>query len=352
LALTTTPSPTSTTFGTAATLKDTASLSGGYFSTGTITFTLYNGEGTLVDTEYATVSGNGTYTTPNGYTLPTTGTVAGTYQWDVSYSGDPNNSGVSDNGAANEQVTVNAATTTLSYTGANQVAIGSSFTLAAALTSAAASCESGQPVNFSVSPDPLNVTIASLSLGTPNSTTSGAASLTVSTTGWAHGVYMITVSYGGTANCKPSTNSASFAVTSPGQFAFGSGLYTVPSVGGTSLGFVVVQTKRAYIGELNVVTPGKWWFQANVTSFGLTSTTQGLLAGTGSLYWWNSTLNRGHGGWQLGKSGVAYKATANAGTNSTASFGINISCTPVSPQPTTLPNSSPVALTRGGIIIT
>jgi hypothetical protein len=25
------------------------------------------------------------------------GTVAGTYQWDVSYSGDPNNSSVSDN---------------------------------------------------------------------------------------------------------------------------------------------------------------------------------------------------------------------------------------------------------------
>ena len=41
-----------------------------------------------------TVSGNGTYTTPTGYTLPTTGTVTGTYQWVATYSGDGNNNGV------------------------------------------------------------------------------------------------------------------------------------------------------------------------------------------------------------------------------------------------------------------
>ena len=36
-------------------------LSGGYYETGTITFTLYDGS-TLVDTETVTVSGNGSYT--------------------------------------------------------------------------------------------------------------------------------------------------------------------------------------------------------------------------------------------------------------------------------------------------
>ena len=51
-------------------------LSGGYYETGSITFTLYLGS-TLVDTETVPVSGNGTYTTPTGYTLPTTGTVTG-----------------------------------------------------------------------------------------------------------------------------------------------------------------------------------------------------------------------------------------------------------------------------------
>ena len=74
------------------TLTDTATLAGGFNPTGTITFTLFqNGGTTPVDTETVTVNGNGTYTTPTGFTLPTTGTVTGTYQWDATYSGDANN---------------------------------------------------------------------------------------------------------------------------------------------------------------------------------------------------------------------------------------------------------------------
>jgi hypothetical protein len=124
-------------------------------------------------------------------------------------------------------------------------------------------------------------------------------------------------------------------------------------VGQTSFGFVVAQVpKNTYWGQLNAVTPGKWWFRANVTSYGKTSSTQALLAGTGSLYSWNSTLNRGHGGWQLVKSNVTYKATANAATKTTsASFGITIAYTPTSGRPA-LPNSAPIALSRGGIFIT
>ena len=106
--ITTTPSATSITLGpTPPTLKDTAVLSGGYEPTGTITFTLHNPGGTLVDTETVTVSGNGSYTTPTGYTLPTTGTDTGTYQWDASYtSGNANNSNASENNATAEQVKV------------------------------------------------------------------------------------------------------------------------------------------------------------------------------------------------------------------------------------------------------
>ena len=100
------------TLGTSSvTLNDTAVLSGGYYETGTITFTLYQGS-TLVDTETVSVSGNGSYTTPTGYTLPTTGTVTGTYQWDSSYSGDTNNQLGSENNASAEQVTVSPASPT------------------------------------------------------------------------------------------------------------------------------------------------------------------------------------------------------------------------------------------------
>ena len=83
-AIATTTNMASVTLGTTPmTLDDTAVLSGGYYPTGTITFTLYPGT-TALDTETATVNGDGSYTTPTGYTLPTAGTVTGTYQWDAS----------------------------------------------------------------------------------------------------------------------------------------------------------------------------------------------------------------------------------------------------------------------------
>ena len=103
----TTPNPTSVTLGApSVTLKDSAVLSGGHSPTGTITFTLVYNSAT-VDTETVSVSGNNTYTTPSGYTLPTSGTVTGTYQWNATYSGDGNNNPVSENNDASERVTVN-----------------------------------------------------------------------------------------------------------------------------------------------------------------------------------------------------------------------------------------------------
>ena len=116
--ITTAPDLTTVTLGTTAvTLKDTADLEGGFHPTGTIIFTLFhNGGPTPVDTEVVTVTGNGTYTTPTGFTLPATGTVTGTYQWDATYNGDANNNAVSDTGAANERVTVSAASPTISTT--------------------------------------------------------------------------------------------------------------------------------------------------------------------------------------------------------------------------------------------
>ena len=107
--LTTVPNPDTVTLGTTAPpiLTDSAILAGGFNPTGTITFTLFfNGGSTPVDTETATVNGNGTYTTLTGFTLPTTGAVAGTYQWVAVYSGDANNINASDSDPAAEQVEV------------------------------------------------------------------------------------------------------------------------------------------------------------------------------------------------------------------------------------------------------
>src|SRR5689334_2875466 len=83
------------------TVKDTATLSGGFGPTGTITFNLYgpspfpNCTTTQpVDTETAPVThGNGGYTTPAGFTP----VQAGTYWWTASYNGDTNNNPASTN---------------------------------------------------------------------------------------------------------------------------------------------------------------------------------------------------------------------------------------------------------------
>jgi hypothetical protein len=78
-----------------------------------------------VDTETVTVNGDATYTTPTGYTLPTSGKVTGTYAWSAAYTpaaGD-NNTPSSDPGtSAQEQFTILPAalgpfTTTASPTG-------------------------------------------------------------------------------------------------------------------------------------------------------------------------------------------------------------------------------------------
>ena len=102
--ITTTPSQTIVPLGTAAHLTDTATLSGGVNPTGTITFTLYQGS-TKLDTETVTVTGNGTYTTPTGYSLPSS-VSSGVYQWDANYSGDANNTATGDNNDPAEQVVV------------------------------------------------------------------------------------------------------------------------------------------------------------------------------------------------------------------------------------------------------
>src|SRR5262249_18310533 len=109
-AINTVPNTTSVTLGTSTvTLKDTADLTGGYFPTGSITFTLiFNGN--TVDTETVSVNGNGSYSTPTAYTLPTSAAVTRTYQWSAAYTSDnSNNNTASDNGAANEQVVVSPA---------------------------------------------------------------------------------------------------------------------------------------------------------------------------------------------------------------------------------------------------
>ena len=118
--LVTTASPADATLGSGGTptLSDSAVLSGGNDPTGTITFTLTGPSGTVVHMETDTVNDNGTYTTPTGYTLPTSGTVAGTYTWSAKYtSADQNNNDASDQGGSDEQTVIGQASATIDVQG-------------------------------------------------------------------------------------------------------------------------------------------------------------------------------------------------------------------------------------------
>src|SRR5262249_50896118 len=74
-----------------------------------ITFTLVAPGGATVDSETVKVNGNGVYTTPTGFTLPSGGAVTGTYQWDEIGRASCRDRAISENNDANEQVKVSAA---------------------------------------------------------------------------------------------------------------------------------------------------------------------------------------------------------------------------------------------------
>jgi hypothetical protein len=198
-----TPNPTSVTLGAAATtLKDSAVLSGGSSPTGTVTFTLYKGS-TLLDTESVTVSGNGTYTTPAGYTLPTTGTETGTYQWDVSYNGNTNNNPASENNNAAEQVVVSKAGPTVVAT-PNPTTVTLGTTATTLKDSAVLSGGYNQTGSIT-----FTLNLGSTVLDTETVTVSGNGTYTTPTgytlpnTGTVTGTYQWNVSYNGDTNNNP-----------------------------------------------------------------------------------------------------------------------------------------------------
>ena len=215
--ITTAPNPTTVTLGTTAvTLRDTADLEGGFHPTGTITFTLFhNGGTTPVDTEVVTVTGNnGMYTTPAGFTLPTTGTVTGTYQWDASYSGDTNNNTVSDTDAANEQVAVSAASSTIT-TAPNPTTVTLGATAPPIMTDTATLSGGFSPTGtitftlfYNGGTTPVDTEMVAV---TGNGTYTTPAGFTLPTSGTVTGTYQWDATYSGDTNNIGASDTGSVA---------------------------------------------------------------------------------------------------------------------------------------------
>jgi len=139
----------------------------------------------------------------------------------------------------------------------------------------------------------------------------------------------------------------------------GGGWYTLNDSGRVNLGFTVRKVDAkcsancAYKGQLLLINNGKWRLKGNLTSYSKTSTGQGAASGTGDVYWWDASLNGGLGDWALAQRGVSYTInfydSGKSGKPSADTFGIRIVYTPVAPQPSVLPNSTPQLLKGGDI---
>uniref|UniRef100_UPI0005945613 DUF11 domain-containing protein n=1 Tax=Gorillibacterium massiliense TaxID=1280390 RepID=UPI0005945613 len=213
--------PTSVTIGPSSQrLGASANLAAGYYPTGTITFRLLAPDGaTTVDTETVTVNGNGTYTTPTGFTLPSTGSVAGTYTWTASYGGDSNNAAASDQGGPAAQTVVSAAGPTL-VVSANptSVTIGSSSQVLKASANLAAGYYPTGTITFRLlAPDGATTVDTETVTVNGNGTYTTPTGFTLPSTGSVAGTYQWDVSYSGDPNNNSVSSHSDCSVTVPQQ---------------------------------------------------------------------------------------------------------------------------------------
>src|SRR5262249_25395530 len=140
------------------------------------------------------------YTTPTGFTLPSSGTVTGTYQWNASYSGGPNNIAATDSGASNEQVTVSAASPTIVTTASPNVTLPTgppgTVTLSDSALLSGGYRPSGSLVFTLTGPGGFSYT----QTDPVSDNGTYTASTTVPTAGTVAGTYTWSVKYGGDTN--------------------------------------------------------------------------------------------------------------------------------------------------------
>jgi uncharacterized repeat protein (TIGR01451 family) len=264
-------------------------------------------------------------------TSPTTQTSCATY---------PNTATLtaSNNATLTGQATLSVACPTTSlYTGTQALVMGNTLTLTARVVGSAA-CTSTGTVTFTLDrnplapgADPFPVT-ASVSNGV-------AMGATLSTTGWAAGVYMVTASYSGPAFCQPSHDSATLTVGLAGiaaSIGAGGGRYTAPN---STSPYTVLFAFSAGHGTLQLRNAASWQLKGTLTQLVKGPNGNGAASGVGTLLLGTLTI-----------SNVAFTMSFHA-NSAPYTFGIHITYLPTGTQPR-LPNAPPVPLTNGAIHLT
>jgi large repetitive protein len=251
-------------------------------------------------------------------------------------------------------LTITRNATSVMYTGGQTVVAGSSFTAQATVSSAAAVCSSGQTVAFSLDRNPATGVNGSYPVGTA-STSASVAGTTVATTGWQQGVYVITATAQANGDCASSAGTATLTLGAAGKTASGSGWYNVAGAGKVLFSLaanpVAHSNPPSYTGTFTL-SESQWQLTGTVSRYVLTNGGAGSVTGNGSLSWWDPSLNKGKGGWQLVQSGVTFTASFSraltAPSGKPAGLGVNIIYGPASSQ-AALPNSAPQSLGGGSI---
>jgi len=268
--LSTTPSPTT---GTGPIdLNDSATLTGSYNATGTITFKLFPpADATCASTEVysegVSVSGDNTYSTTGGGTGDNTAALAGVWHWTADYPGDTNNAGDS-SACADEAVSVYIDTSVV-YAGQTYDADGgANSTLSANLASIDPVCLEGD-VDFTLTDLDGNV------LGPFQVHNTSPSTFVQTSQAIGSGLYEVHVSFDpDNAYCNASSDDAVLAVVSPGDAANGGGWYKNTDVSPPRIdfGFTVQKqyNKRTdttiYRGQLLWINSHSWRLKGTIYS--------------------------------------------------------------------------------------
>jgi uncharacterized repeat protein (TIGR01451 family) len=247
------------------TVTDTATVSGGFNPTGSVTFRLFSDSGCATQVSTSAVALTGATATSAAHT-PTT---AGTYYWTAVYAGDTlNNSATSPCRAPNESVTVAKATPSLSTQSSGDNLVGAPVSDTATLTGG---FNPGGTVTFRLYTDAsCNAQVFTL----PGPVTAGTA-----TSGWftptTAGAYRWTASYSGDVN----NEAVSGACGAPGESValapFAPPAFTrtltgdVPGPVNVAAGESVLITRARIAGAVTVAPGGALTMEASSVSRGV-----------------------------------------------------------------------------------
>lgn len=281
-----------TTIPVGGSLTDTASVSGGFSPTGTITWHVYASTDTTCTTPLfsytgtQTVNGNTSYS-PTGSVTPT---LAGSYIWGFSYNGDTNNNAATGCGGTNESFTVTKATPTISTTPSpSNVSSGNGAGDQATLSggfgplggSISYTLFAPSDTNCTGTPTPLTASGSTVS-GTGTYTSGNVQPTTVGTWHWI-------ATYSGDVNNNAVSDPCSGTGSEPVAVfaADGSGTLTTPttSVVASSTNTIVFTYTAAAggmsSGEVDIAVPTGWTAPTASAASGCTTTSAGTLSFSG-----------------------------------------------------------------------